>query len=111
MTLGESLHGGEMGISQQLPDAERSCPQRALSGPVAPRCSESGKISSECAVTRSEYGLPPAESVNTRRLIITDAKSDGRLARLQSAGVLFSRKGVCSQSSEGSTHHSFRVRR
>jgi len=29
-------------------------PNRALSGPVAPRCSESGKISSECAVTRGE---------------------------------------------------------
>ena len=27
-------------------------PVSALSGPVAPRCSESGKISSECAVTR-----------------------------------------------------------
>jgi hypothetical protein len=26
----------------------------ALSGPVGPRCSESGKISSECAVTRAE---------------------------------------------------------
>jgi len=48
MNVGESLHGGEMGISQQLPDAERSCPQRALSGPVARRLASIGAESLRC---------------------------------------------------------------
>lgn len=43
-------------------------PARALSGPVAPRGSESGEMSSECAVARPELGIAHVHSlINTRR--------------------------------------------
>lgn len=44
-------------------------PGKAVTGPVAPRCSESGKIFPACAVTREELRIDPAgSSKNTTRL-------------------------------------------